>query len=125
MPTTLSLLLLVPGVFVLVVAGAVVLGGPADIRPLASINALFEKVDFSAVPPSQQFTARDDTVLARLHDPATTASAIQPRAVLVHGSLARAQSMHVLAQALAAAGFYVAALDMRGHGESGTRGQAA
>jgi pimeloyl-ACP methyl ester carboxylesterase len=33
--------------------------------------------------------------------------------------------MHVLAQALAAAGFDVAALDMRGHGESGTRGQAA
>jgi alpha-beta hydrolase superfamily lysophospholipase len=125
MPITLSSLLLVPCVFVLMVAGAVVLGGPADIRPLASINAPFEKVDFSAVPPSQRFTARDGTALAWLHYPATTAAAAQRRVVLVHGSSARAQSMHVLAQALAAAGFDVAALDMRGHGESGTRGQAA
>ena len=125
MKTTLSALFLVPCVLVLMVAAAVVLGGPADIRPLASINAPFEKVDFSAVPPSQRFTARDGTALAWLHYPATTAAAVQRRVVLVHGSSARAQSMHVLAQALAAAGFDVAALDMRGHGESGTRGKAA
>ncbi len=45
--------------------------------------------------------------------------------VLVHGSSARARSMHVLSRSLAKAGFTVAALDMRGHGDSGTRGQAA
>lgn len=33
--------------------------------------------------------------------------------------------MHVLAQALAAQGYAVAALDLRGHGGSGVRGQAA
>ena len=120
-----SVLLMVLCVFVLLVAGAVAVGGPADIRPLDSINAPFEKVDFSAVPPSQRFTARDGTALAWLHYPATTVAAAQRRVVLVHGSSARAQSMHVLAQALAGAGFDVAALDMRGHGESGTRGQAA
>jgi len=125
MKTTLSALLIILCAMVLIVAGAVVLGGPADIRPLASINAPFEKVDFSAVPPSQRFTARDGAALAWLHYPATTATTVQRRVVLVHGSSARAQSMHVLAQALAGAGFDVAALDMRGHGESGTRGQAA
>ena len=49
----------------------------------------------------------------------------QRRVVLVHGSSARGQSNHVLAQALAAAGYAVASLDMRGHGASGPRGQAA
>ena len=43
--------------------------------------------------------------------------------MLVHGSSARGQSMHPLAQALAAQGFIVDALDMRGHGSSGPRGQ--
>lgn len=105
------------------------LGGPAPIAPLASINAPFAKVDFSAVPPARRYTARDGAQLAWLHYPGTqpgaNPSAAQRRVVLVHGSSARGQSMHPMAQALAAAGFDVAALDMRGHGESGPRGSIA
>lgn len=106
-------------------AAAITFGGPAPIAPLASINEPFAKVDFSAVPPARSFAARDGTSLAWLDYPATSGSQAKRRIVLVHGSSARGRSMHVLAQALAAAGFNVAALDMRGHGDSGPRGQAA
>lgn len=102
---------------------AIWLGGPRDIAPLSSINAPFAKVDFSAVPKAQTFTARDGSVLAYLHYAAAGSAAAARRIVLVHGSSARGQSMHPLAQALAAQGFIVDALDMRGHGSSGPRGQ--
>lgn len=114
----------------LVVVGctaALVWGGPKDIAPLASVNEPFQSVDFSDVPSAQHYTARDGTLLAwyayrpksNLIDTSTR------RVVVIHGSSSRARSTHVLAQALVAAGYSVAALDMRGHGESGTRGQAA
>jgi pimeloyl-ACP methyl ester carboxylesterase len=106
-------------------AAAITFGGPAPIAPLASINEPFAKVDFSAVPPARSYVARDGTSLAWLDYPAASGSQAKRRIVLVHGSSARGRSMHVLAQALAAAGFNVAALDMRGHGDSGPRGQAA
>ncbi|MFN3439207.1 MAG: alpha/beta hydrolase [Acidovorax sp.] len=108
-------------------AAAVAWGGPKDIPPLASINNPFRDVDYSKVPKVQRYTARDGTSLAWYgYTPAPSATtAPARRVVLVHGSSARGQSMHVLAQALAAEGFAVAALDMRGHGESGVRGQAA
>lgn len=106
-----------------VLAAAVAFGGPGPIAPLASINQPFANVDYSAVPPAQRFTARDGTALAWLHYPATRPDA--RRIVLVHGSSANARSLHPLAQALAASGFHVAALDMRGHGGSGPRGQAS
>ena len=106
-------------------AAAITLGGPAPIAPLASINEPFAKVDFSAVPPPSRYTARDGTAMSWNSYPAAGPTAQGRRIVLVHGSSAHGRSMHVLAQALSRAGFSVAALDMRGHGGSGTRGQAA
>lgn len=121
--------LLLTAVFALVVgcAAAVAWGGPKDIPPLVSINNPFRDVDYRNVPKVQRYTARDGTSLAWYgYTPAPAATpALARRVVLVHGSSARGQSMHVLAQALAAGGYAVAALDMRGHGESGVRGQAA
>ncbi|MBA3595542.1 MAG: alpha/beta fold hydrolase [Polaromonas sp.] len=105
-------------------AAAVAFGGPAPIAPLASINQPFANVDFSAVPRASRFQARDGTALSWHRYPAAGAATPARRVVLVHGSSARGRSMHVLAQGLAAAGFEVAALDMRGHGDSGPRGQA-
>jgi alpha-beta hydrolase superfamily lysophospholipase len=118
MKTLLSLI----AVFLIGLASALWLGGPRDIAALASINAPFAKVDFSAVPKAQTFTARDGAALAYLHYPAGGTTPAARRIVLVHGSSARGQSMHPLAQALAAQGFSVDALDMRGHGDSGPRG---
>jgi alpha-beta hydrolase superfamily lysophospholipase len=105
--------------------GALWLGGPGDIAALDSINAPFAKVDFSTVPKAQTYKARDGVDLAYLHYPAGGTTPVARRIVLVHGSSARGRSMHPLARALAAQGFTVDALDMRGHGDSGTRGQIA
>jgi pimeloyl-ACP methyl ester carboxylesterase len=107
-------------------AAAVTWGGPHDIPPLASINDPFKGIDFSNVPKVQRFIARDDTSLAWYGYQPVPSIATAPvrRVVVVHGSSAHGQSMHVLAQALAAQGYAVAALDMRGHGDSGVRGQA-
>lgn len=120
--TALVLLTLLAGL-----AAAITWGGPKDIAPLPSINDPFAKVDNSQLPPAQQYTARDGASLAwHAYSPTNPVAGKAPRrVVLVHGSSARGQSMHVLAQALAAQGHTVAALDMRGHGASGPRGQAA
>ncbi len=109
------------------IAAAIAWGGPKDIPPLASVNNPFRDVDFSHVPPALRYAARDGASLAwHSYSPAGAAPNVpQRRVVLVHGSSARGQSNHVLAQALAAAGYAVASLDMRGHGASGPRGQAA
>ncbi len=109
----------------LALMAAVTFGGPKPIAPLASINEPFNKVDFSDVPAARRFIARDGTSLAWLDYSAAGATTKHRRIVLVHGSSARARSMHVLSKSLAQAGFSVAALDMRGHGDSGPRGQAA
>ena len=121
--TVIVLLTLMAGL----VGGTLTWGGPKDIAPLASINNPFQGLDYSTLPPAQHYAARDGTALAwRGYNPAQSAEgAGQRRVVLIHGSSARGQSMHVLAQALAAEGYAVAALDMRGHGASGPRGQVA
>jgi alpha-beta hydrolase superfamily lysophospholipase len=128
---------------VCVVAAAILWGGPKAIAAMDSINSPFKNLDYSAMPAVQRFTARDGAALAYRHYPvtATTAStaiaatttasataAATPsprRIVLIHGSSASSRSMHPLAQALVAGGFAVDVIDMRGHGDSGTRGQIA
>jgi pimeloyl-ACP methyl ester carboxylesterase len=45
--------------------------------------------------------------------------------VLIHGSSATSSSMHPMAKALSAAGYPTYALDIRGHGGSGRKGQIA
>ncbi|MFN4120168.1 alpha/beta hydrolase [Acidovorax sp.] len=109
------------------IAAAIAWGGPEDIPPLATINDPFKDLDFSNVPPAQRYPARDGASLAwhAYHPNGGQSGASPQRVVLVHGSSARGQSNHVLAQALANAGYTVASLDMRGHGASGTRGHAA
>lgn len=123
---TTMILLMAVSLAIVCCAAAVIWGGPRDIAPLASINDPFKDVDFSNTPKMQHYTARDGTSLAWYGYPPLISNSAAParRVVLVHGSSARGQSMHVLAQALASQGYAVAALDMRGHGESGVRGQA-
>ncbi len=100
------------------------LGGPST-PPLSSINDPFRSVDFSDLPPLARFTARDGMSLAyRVYAPARTASG-QGSVVLIHGSSASSASLHVLAKAFAAAGYQADALDVRGHGALGEKGQIA
>ncbi len=99
------------------------LGGPKAPPPLASISAPFKNLDYSAMPASQRYRARDGAQLAYRHYVANGTA--RGSVVLVHGSSARSNSLHPLAMSLAQAGWQVDALDMRGHGESGVKGDIA
>lgn len=91
---------------------------------LASISETARAVDRSTVPGVQRYQARDGTALAYRHYPARSA-AVGRVAVLVHGSSGSSTSIHALADALAARGVDTYAVDIRGHGASGTRGDIA
>jgi alpha-beta hydrolase superfamily lysophospholipase len=116
-----SLLVVVP-------AGAMIcaltFGGPRGLPPVTSINDPFRNVDFSDLPTASHFTARDGKQLVFS---AYTEHASKPKGsvVLIHGSSADRTSMHALARGFAAAGYLAYALDVRGHGESGTKGTIA
>lgn len=101
---------------------AIAFGGPGQPAPMASIGSPFRSVDLSGLPPPERFEARDG---ARLSYRVYAAAPRRGSVVLIHGSSSRGQDMHVLAGAFAAAGYTAYALDMRGHGDSGPRGQIA
>jgi len=104
------------------IAAAIAFGGPSPAPPLPSIEDPFKAVDFSDLPPLERYAARDGERLAYRRYGAGDA---RDSVVLIHGSSASSSSMHVLAKALARAGHAVYALDMRGHGESGSKGTIA
>ncbi|NMM81029.1 alpha/beta hydrolase [Acidovorax sp. SRB_14] len=101
-------------------AVAIAFGGPKPMPPMESINSPFEAVDFSDLPPLLRYKGEGGTVLA--YRRYATAGEPQGSVVLVHGSSASSNSMHVLAKAFAKAGYEAYALDMRGHGASGAKG---
>ncbi len=111
-------------VLALVGLAAVVLGvmlsAPLVPPPLlASIETTARSADRSGMPDVQRFQARDGTSIAYRAYPAS-----QERvAILVHGSSASSSSMHNVAKALSAGGISSFALDVRGHGQSGSRGE--
>jgi len=116
---------LIPGLLLMLVAGmtaAIAFGGPATPKTMASINEPFNSVDFSDVPDLKTYNASDGTALAYRHY-VSTGEANRGSVVLVHGSSARSDSMHVAAKGFTDAGYDAYTLDIRGHGVSGERGQ--
>lgn len=106
---------------IIALALALIFGGPHSLPPMDSINAPFSRVDYTSLPPLQTYMARDGAALGyRSYNPVVSGSL--DYIVLVHGSASRSDSMHVLGKALAVAGYRVYALDMRGHGKSGMKG---
>jgi alpha-beta hydrolase superfamily lysophospholipase len=92
--------------------------------PLESIYQTVLAVDRSDLPVVTRFQARDGTELAyRRYAP--RAAAIDRIAILVHGSSGGSPAVHALAKSLAGRGIETYAVDMRGHGASGTRGDIA
>lgn len=99
------------------------LGGPAEPPTMRGITQAFRAVDYSAAPEPMQFASRNGDKLAYRHyPPVQSSSSVQGSVVLVHGSSATSKSMHPLADALAAVGYAVYSLDIRGHGASGAKG---
>jgi alpha-beta hydrolase superfamily lysophospholipase len=92
--------------------------------PLASIHAGAKEIDATGAPDLSRFQARDGTWLAYRLYPAPN-RARERIAILAHGSSASSIEMNAVAKALAGAGVTALALDIRGHGASGTRGDIA
>lgn len=122
---SLTLAVVISLVMLGVIAGcAIAFGGPSDPPPMSSINNPFKNVDYSDLPTPSHFVARDGTALTfRVY--ASAEGSTKGSVALVHGSSASGSSMHVLAKAFAAAGYTAYALDIRGHGESGSKGYVA
>ena len=113
---------LTAGVLAAALGAAIVFGGPTTPAQMASINEPFKALDFSDLPALQHFVAKDGASLAyRLYR--TSATPANGSVVFVHGSSASSNSMHILAKAFAKAGYDAYALDVRGHGASGVKGQ--
>jgi alpha-beta hydrolase superfamily lysophospholipase len=97
------------------------------VRPpeLGSISQVRGTVDFSALPEIERFQARDGTMLGFRHY-APRSPATGRAAIVIHGSSGSSRgTIHALSAALAAHGVETYAIDIRGHGVSGTRGDIA
>jgi alpha-beta hydrolase superfamily lysophospholipase len=113
--------LAIVGVATLLLAGLI--AWPVRQPPeLASISEARKSVDFSALPAIERFQARDGTALGFRHYPAGS-PATGRVAIVIHGSSGSSgTTIHALSGALAAHGVETYAVDIRGHGASGTRG---
>ena len=115
--------------WVLIVAGVAAMALTAMIATplvappeLLSISSARGTVDMSALPDIEHFQARDGTMLGYRHYPVTGPSSGRV-AIVVHGSSGSSGgSIHALSLALAQRGVESFAVDIRGHGSSGTRG---
>jgi non-heme chloroperoxidase len=103
-------------------AGMIAFGTGAPPKPLASIGDPFKTVDFSTLPPLEQTPARHGSPIAFRHWDGASPGTPERVVIAIHGSSASSSSLHPLAKALQAQGFTVYAPDIRGHGNTGTRG---
>jgi alpha-beta hydrolase superfamily lysophospholipase len=89
--------------------------------PLESIHSGALAIPHDGEPELSRFQARDGTWLAyRLY--AAVDGGRDHLAIVYHGSSASSDAMNAVARALAQAGFVAVAVDARGHGASGSRG---
>ena len=104
---------------------ALMLAAPLTIPPpLASVTEGAKRIGTDGAPALTRFQARDGTWLAyRLYS--ADNGARDRVAFLVHGSSAQSIAMNQVGLAVAQAGVNAVAMDMRGHGASGTRGDIA
>src|ERR1700712_488133 len=95
---------------------------PPELRSISSARGT---VDMSTLPPIQRFQARDGTGLGFRHS-AAVGTPPGRVAIVGHGSSGSSgNNIHAVSWALAQRGVESYALDIRGHGASGTRGDIA
>jgi len=111
------------GVGVLALVVLALLATPLQPVPeLQSISRARASVDLSSLPAVERFQARDGTWLGFRHY-AAGGTPTGRVAIVIHGSSGSSGgTIHALSQALAAHGVETFAVDIRGHGTSGTRG---
>ena len=111
------------GVGVLALVLLALLATPLERLPeLQSISRARATVDLSSLPAIERFQGRDGTWLGFRHYGAGGAPTGRV-AIVIHGSSGSSGgTIHALSKALAAHGVETFAVDMRGHGTSGARG---
>ncbi len=100
-------------ILIAAVGGAILFGTAAPPRPMPPRH--LDRVD---LPALSRYTARDGAPLAYRAYPGDD----RQIAILIHGSATESSVMHAIAKTLHATGATVYALDLRGHGSSGRRG---
>jgi len=98
---------------------AVALSAPEAPPMMESIAAPFRTVNFATLPPVSHYLARDG---AKLSYRSYLSANAKQKVVLIHGSSGSSMGMHALAEYLQRNDMDVYALDVRGHGESGRKG---
>ncbi|MFM9270074.1 alpha/beta hydrolase [Halomonas elongata] len=116
-----GILLLISIGSLVAVAMALIFGGPSRPSAMQDINAPFRAVDYRDLPKLSHYPVRDGSQLAYRRYPPVSDTA-KGSVVLLHGSAGNSTTLHSLAKAHAEAGFMTYALDVRGHGASGTKG---
>lgn len=106
----------------LVLAGMIAFGTRDPPPPLISVIGPFEHVDFTNLPQLETVPARDGSRIAYRSYPAAASNEPERLVIAIHGSAGSSFSMHPLAKALRSAGLSVYAIDVRGHGATGRRG---
>jgi len=94
------------------------------VRPpeMRSVSESRHNVDLSNLPAVERFQARDGTMLGFRHYP-VGGPATGRGAIFIHGSSGSSATVnHAVSAALAVRGVETWAIDIRGHGASGTRG---
>ncbi|HJQ60444.1 MAG TPA: alpha/beta fold hydrolase [Vineibacter sp.] len=100
-------------------SGAIAFGTASPPPELKSVSDPFKSVDFSDLPRTETLAVPHGSPVAfRRYGPATATSVV----VAIHGSSASSASLHALGKAMAAQGIAVYAIDVRGHGATGRRG---
>jgi len=112
------LLTAIPVTITAALGGMIAFGTAAPPPPLASVYDVVRTMPRDNLPPVERYRARDGAELAYR----SYAGSPDQVAVLIHGSTSNSGAMHLVAEALAATGATVYALDIRGHGQSGRRG---
>ena len=116
-----GLLLSVVGAAALLLT-ALIATPPKTLPELRSVSAARKSVDFSSLPSIERYLARDGTMLGFRHY-AAIGPATGRGAIVIHGSSGSSgTTIHALSDALAGRGVETWAIDIRGHGASGTRG---
>ncbi|MBR0965121.1 alpha/beta fold hydrolase [Bradyrhizobium diazoefficiens] len=89
---------------------------------MMSVSDSAKGIDWSTLPPMERFQARDGSWIGFRHY-AASGPATGTAAIFIHGSSGSSATVnHALTHAMAARGVETWALDIRGHGGSGTRG---
>lgn len=116
LPVLLSLLL---AGLVLTLGSAIAFGTRQRPQPLASLTTSLQRLGAMRFPAMHSFQARDGAALAYRAYPSAKAERV---AILLHGSIHDSRTMHTVGALLAMQGVTAYALDVRGHGQSGRRG---